>query len=93
MGYWADQQNPYVTYRNSYIESLWNVVKNVNEQAKAVNNTTPKEETQTDVSTEKMPEVSQTNESATARANPGNVNKNEPAQLADVAIEKVDVTI
>lgn len=32
MGYWADQENPYVTYHNKYIESVWNVVKKVNEQ-------------------------------------------------------------
>src|SRR3989344_968952 len=32
MGYWADQENPYVTYHNDYIESLWNVVKKVHEQ-------------------------------------------------------------
>ncbi|HEY4493919.1 MAG TPA: class I tRNA ligase family protein [Candidatus Paceibacterota bacterium] len=32
MGYWADQENAYVTYYNSYIESLWNVVKKVDEQ-------------------------------------------------------------
>jgi isoleucyl-tRNA synthetase len=31
-GYWVDQQNPYVTYHNSYIESLWNVVGKVNER-------------------------------------------------------------
>ena len=32
MGYWADQENPYVTYHNDYIESVWNVVKKINEQ-------------------------------------------------------------
>lgn len=32
MGYWADQENAYVTYHNDYIESLWNVVKKINEQ-------------------------------------------------------------
>ena len=32
MGYWADQDNPYVTYHNDYIESLWNVVKHVDKQ-------------------------------------------------------------
>ena len=32
IGYWADQENPYVTYYNEYIESLWNVVKKINEQ-------------------------------------------------------------
>ena len=29
MGYWADQEDPYITYDNSYIESLWNIVKEV----------------------------------------------------------------
>jgi isoleucyl-tRNA synthetase len=32
MGYWADQENPYVTYQNDYIESIWNIVKKVDEQ-------------------------------------------------------------
>ncbi len=32
MGYWADQENAYVTYHNDYIESVWNIVKKVNEQ-------------------------------------------------------------
>ena len=32
VGYWVDQKNPYVTYHNSYIESLWNIVKKINEQ-------------------------------------------------------------
>ena len=32
MGYWADQDNSYVTYHNDYIESVWNIVKKVNEQ-------------------------------------------------------------
>jgi len=32
MGYWADQENPYVTYHNDYIESVWNVVKKINDQ-------------------------------------------------------------
>ena len=32
IGYWVDQENPYVTYHNSYIESVWNVVKKVNER-------------------------------------------------------------
>lgn len=32
MGYWADQDTPYVTYHNDYIESLWNVVKKIDEQ-------------------------------------------------------------
>lgn len=32
IGYWVDQENPYVTYHNSYIESVWNVLKTVNEK-------------------------------------------------------------
>ncbi|MSU44577.1 isoleucine--tRNA ligase [Candidatus Nomurabacteria bacterium] len=32
MGYWADQEHPYVTYQNDYIESVWNVVKKINDQ-------------------------------------------------------------
>lgn len=31
-GYWVDQKNPYVTYHNSYIESVWNVVGQVNQK-------------------------------------------------------------
>jgi isoleucyl-tRNA synthetase len=32
IGYWVDQDHPYVTYHNTYIESVWNVLKNVNDQ-------------------------------------------------------------
>lgn len=32
IGYWVDQENPYATYQNEYIESLWNIVKKVDEQ-------------------------------------------------------------
>ncbi len=32
IGYWVDQKNPYVTYHNDYIESVWNVLKKVNDQ-------------------------------------------------------------
>ncbi|KKS73453.1 MAG: Isoleucine-tRNA ligase [Parcubacteria group bacterium GW2011_GWF2_42_7] len=32
IGYWLDQEHPYVTYENNYIESVWNVVKKVNDQ-------------------------------------------------------------
>ncbi len=32
IGYWVDQKNPYVTYHNDYIESVWNVVKKIDEQ-------------------------------------------------------------
>jgi isoleucyl-tRNA synthetase len=27
MGYWVDLENPYVTYHNEYIESVWNLLK------------------------------------------------------------------
>lgn len=29
IGYWVDQENPYVTYDNKYIESVWNVLGEV----------------------------------------------------------------
>ena len=32
IGYFVDQENAYVTYHNTYIESVWNVLKTVNEQ-------------------------------------------------------------
>ncbi len=32
IGYWVDQKHPYVTYHNSYIESLWSVVKRIDDQ-------------------------------------------------------------
>ncbi len=32
MGYWADQVNAYVTYESEYMESIWNIVKTVNEK-------------------------------------------------------------
>ena len=32
VGYWADQENAYVTYHNEYIESVWNIVKKINQQ-------------------------------------------------------------
>jgi len=32
IGYWLDQENPYVTYHNTYIESVWSIVKKINEQ-------------------------------------------------------------
>jgi isoleucyl-tRNA synthetase len=32
IGYWADMDNAYFTFHNSYIESLWGVVGKVNEQ-------------------------------------------------------------
>ncbi len=27
MGYWVDMKNPYITYHNKYIESIWNILK------------------------------------------------------------------
>ena len=32
IGFWVDQKNPYVTYHNNYIESVWNVIKEVDKQ-------------------------------------------------------------
>ncbi|MFZ2150071.1 MAG: class I tRNA ligase family protein [Minisyncoccia bacterium] len=32
VGYWVDKDNPYVTYHNEFIESLWSVVKKINER-------------------------------------------------------------
>ncbi|MFA6353812.1 MAG: class I tRNA ligase family protein [Candidatus Paceibacterota bacterium] len=32
IGYWVDQENPYVTYHNDYIESVWSVIKKINDQ-------------------------------------------------------------
>ncbi|PIR68534.1 isoleucine--tRNA ligase [Candidatus Nomurabacteria bacterium CG10_big_fil_rev_8_21_14_0_10_35_16] len=32
IGFWIDQDNPYVTYRNDYIESVWNIIKKTDEQ-------------------------------------------------------------
>src|SRR5574343_2074331 len=32
IGYFVDQENAYVTYHNSFIESVWNILKRVNEQ-------------------------------------------------------------
>ncbi len=32
IGYWVDQENPYVTYHNSYIESVWNILKTVDDK-------------------------------------------------------------
>ena len=29
MGFWLDMKDPYVTYENNYIESLWNIIKTV----------------------------------------------------------------
>ena len=32
VGYWADMENPYVTYDDNYIESVWWAIKNIAEQ-------------------------------------------------------------
>ncbi|MES2111935.1 MAG: isoleucine--tRNA ligase [Bacteroidota bacterium] len=32
MGYWVDLENPYVTYKNEYIESLWWILKKFHEK-------------------------------------------------------------
>ncbi len=32
LGFWLDKKNPYITYKNNYIESVWNIVSNVEDQ-------------------------------------------------------------
>ncbi len=32
MGYWVDMQNPYITYENKYIESVWWLLNNLHEK-------------------------------------------------------------
>ncbi|MEK7140816.1 MAG: class I tRNA ligase family protein, partial [Patescibacteria group bacterium] len=32
IGFWLDQEHPYVTYKNEYIESVWNIIKKADEQ-------------------------------------------------------------
>ncbi len=32
IGFWVDQKNPYITYHNKYIESVWNVIKEADNQ-------------------------------------------------------------
>ncbi|MDB5239050.1 MAG: isoleucyl-tRNA synthetase, isoleucyl-tRNA synthetase [Candidatus Parcubacteria bacterium] len=32
IGYWIDLRDPYITYKPSYIESLWNIVKTIDEK-------------------------------------------------------------
>jgi isoleucyl-tRNA synthetase len=32
IAYWVDQDHPYVTYHNSYIESVWSILKTVHEK-------------------------------------------------------------
>ena len=31
MGYWADLENPYITFENNYIESTWNLLKQMHD--------------------------------------------------------------
>ena len=35
MGYWVDLDNPYVTYKNEYIESVWHLLKRLYDQKTA----------------------------------------------------------
>jgi isoleucyl-tRNA synthetase len=32
MGYWADLDNPYITFENEYIESVWSLLKNLHDK-------------------------------------------------------------
>ena len=32
IGYWVDQEHPYVTYEKTYMESVWNILKTVSEK-------------------------------------------------------------
>jgi len=32
ISFWVDQKDPYVTYHNNYIESVWNIIKTVHKQ-------------------------------------------------------------
>ncbi|MEI8248893.1 MAG: class I tRNA ligase family protein [Candidatus Taylorbacteria bacterium] len=32
MGYWVDLKNPYITYKPQYIESVWNIIKTVDDK-------------------------------------------------------------
>ncbi len=32
VGYWVDEKNPYITYKNDYIESVWNIVQRVDQR-------------------------------------------------------------
>ena len=32
IGYWVDLDNPYITYKNEYIESVWNLLKRLHEK-------------------------------------------------------------
>ncbi|MEK7116894.1 MAG: class I tRNA ligase family protein [Patescibacteria group bacterium] len=32
IGFWVDQKNPYITYKNYYIEAVWNILKKIEER-------------------------------------------------------------
>ena len=32
IGFWLDMENPYITYENSYIESLWHIIKQIHQK-------------------------------------------------------------
>lgn len=32
IGFWVDQENPYITYENYYIEAVWNILKKISER-------------------------------------------------------------
>lgn len=32
MGYWLDMENPYITYKNDYIEGVWSVIKKISQR-------------------------------------------------------------
>ncbi|MDP3991008.1 MAG: class I tRNA ligase family protein [Candidatus Nealsonbacteria bacterium] len=32
IGYWLDMENPYITYENNYIESLWRIIKQIHQK-------------------------------------------------------------
>ena len=32
MGYWVDLENPYITFDNNYIESVWKLVKELHKR-------------------------------------------------------------
>lgn len=33
MGYWVDMEDPYITYKNEYIESIWYLLKELYKKA------------------------------------------------------------
>jgi len=44
MGYWVDMQNPYITYKNEYIESVWHLLKKLYDKKVTITNAEGKEE-------------------------------------------------